>query len=168
MEEDFIETHVALQEFCDLLNGYRYELHYHDEGEYEYLDETGVCITISNPYSENKMYIDLEEEFTLSYGTYHGHYYPDDNGYKEMAKTIKGILGNELCTATMYSDDPLKWLGSTTITKSESSERSIKDVFSFILKIKEFKTRLDTNGGEVHYNFWNPTDDRVIKLKKKV
>ncbi|MEW4411451.1 hypothetical protein [Clostridium sp. AN503] len=167
MGEDFIDTHDALQELCDLLSGYQYELHYHDDDEYEYLDEADVCITIPNPYSKNKIYIDLEEEFTLSYGIYHEHYYPNKNDYKEMAKTLIGILNNELCSATMYSGEPLQWLGSTTITKSESSERPIKDVFSFIFKIKEFKTRLNTNGGEVHYNFWNPTDDRIIKLEKK-
>lgn len=70
MEEDFIDACDVLQELCGLLSGYRYELHYHDNGEYEYLNETGVCITIFNPYSENKMYIDLQEEFTLSYGAY--------------------------------------------------------------------------------------------------
>ena len=74
-----------------------------------------LCITILNPYSENKMYIDLEEEFTLSYGAYHEHFYPDRDGYNEMVKTINGILDNELCSATMYSGQPLKWLGSTAI-----------------------------------------------------
>lgn len=113
------------------------------------------------------MYIDLEEEFTLSYGAYHEHYYPNSTDYKEMVQTIKGILDNELCSATMYSGEPLKWLGSTTITKAESRERPIKDVFSFILKIKEFKIRLNTDGGEIYYNFWNPSDDRVIKIAKK-
>ena len=167
MEEDFIDACDVLQELCGLLSGYRYELHYHDNGEYEYLNETGVCITIFNPYSENKMYIDLEEEFTLSYGAYHEHYYPNSTDYKEMVQTIKGILDNELCSATMYSGEPLKWLGSTTITNADSRERSIKDVFSFILKIKEFKIRLNTDGGEIYYNFWNPSDDKVIKITKK-
>lgn len=35
------------------------------------------------------------------------------------------------------------------------------------LKIKEFKIRLHTDGGEVHYDFWNPVDDRVVIIKKK-
>lgn len=167
MEEEFDNTLDKLQELFDLLSNYKYELHYRDDCEYEYLEEGSVCITILNPYSENKMYIDLEEEFTLSYGVYHEHFYPDCDGYNEMVKTINGILDNELCSATMYSGQPLKWLGSTTITKAESLQLPIKDVFSFILKIKEFKIRLHTDGGEVHYDFWNPMDDRVVIIKKK-
>lgn len=42
MEEGFIDTCDVLQELCGLLSGYRYELHYHDNSEYEYLNETGV------------------------------------------------------------------------------------------------------------------------------
>ncbi|WP_238727465.1 hypothetical protein [Diplocloster modestus] len=115
MGEDFDNKLDKLQELCDLLSNYKYELHYRDNCEYEYLEEGSVCITILNPYSENKMYIDLEEEFTLSYGAYHEHFYPDRDGYNEMVKTINGILDNELCSATMYSGQPLKWLGSTAI-----------------------------------------------------
>ena len=111
------------------------------------------------------MYIDREEEFTLSYGAYHEHYYPNSTDYKEMVQTIKGILDNELCSATMYSGEPLKWLGSTTITKAESRERPLKDVFSFILKIKEFKIRLNTDGGEIYYNFWKDVYKRQRQNK---
>jgi len=167
MGEEFDDTLDKLQELCDFLSGCKYELHKRDDGEYQYLDEESVCITIPNPYSDNKMYIDLEDEFTLSYGAYHAHYDPDSDGYNEMVETIKGFLDNELCCASMYSGEPLKWLGSTTLTKAESIQRPIKDVFSFILKIKEFKIRLNTDGGEVHYDFWNPADDRIVKIKKK-
>ncbi len=167
MGEEFDDTCDKLQELCDLLSGWNYELHYRDNGEYDYLDEASVCITILNPYSDNQMYIDLEEEFTLSYGAFHEHYSPDCNGYHEMVKTMQEILDNNLCIATMYYSEPLKWLGSTTLTKDESLQCPIKEVFSFILKIKEFKTRLNTDGGEVHYDFWNPADDRVIKIDKK-
>ena len=167
MGEEFDDTLDKLQELCGLLSNYKYEEHDHDDCEYKYLDEASVCITILNPYSENKMYIDLEEEFTLSYGAYHEHYNPDSDGYNEMVKTMQGILNNELCSAAMYSGEPLKWLGSTTISKTESIQLPIKDIFSFILKTKEFKNRLNMDGGEVHYDFWNPVDDRVVKIKRK-
>ena len=45
MQEEFDNTLDKLQELFDLLSNYKYELHYRDDCEYEYLEEGSVCIT---------------------------------------------------------------------------------------------------------------------------
>lgn len=167
MKHEFSHAAEKLQEICDLLNHCKYEIHYRDDGEYNYLTELDVCITIPSPYSDEKMYLDLDEEFTLSWGAYHEHYSPDVSGYKNMLEMMNGILNNELCSATMYYGETLKWLGSTFITRTESTELPVREIFSFIYKTREFKKKLDTNGGQVHYDFWNPAYNRIIKIDKK-
>lgn len=131
-----------------------------------YLGECYVCITILNPYSDSKMFIDLEDEFTLTYGAYHSHFFADTGEYEEMVKEIQGLLKNEICSAALYYGTDKKWLGSTSIPKDDIN-KPFKEIFSFVMKKKEFKSKLRSYGGEVQYIFWNPSDNRTIQIPAK-
>ncbi len=46
----------------------KYEIHYHDEGEYSYLGDECVCVTAINPNADRPLFIDPDDEFTVSFG----------------------------------------------------------------------------------------------------
>lgn len=157
-----------LDELCALLADQQIEVHKAPDAdpEYAYLDEGCVCITVLNPYSDSKMFIDLDDEFTLTYGAYHSHFFADTGEFEEMIKEMQGFLKNETCSASLYYGTDKKWLGSTVISKDDIS-KPFKEVFSFVLKAKEFKSKLKSNGGEIQYIFWNPADNRTIQIPAK-
>lgn len=165
MEIDPIEK---LDELCALLANQQIEVHKAPDAdpEYHYLGEGCVCITVLNPYSDSKIFIDLDDEFTLSYGAYHSHFFADTGQYEEMIKVIHGLLKNEICSASIYYGTDKKWLGST-ITQRDNVNKPFKEIFSFVLKEKTFKRKLRLYGGEVQYTFWNPSDNRAIQILAK-
>lgn len=133
--------------------------------EYGYLEGDNVCLTVLNPYQDKELFIDLSDEFTLSYTAFHCHYDPDLYGYKAMVSDLQGVLRNEICAAVIYHGPEKKWLGSASITKSEC-DKPIKEIFSFVYKQSEFKQKLKAHGGQVQFLFWDPVDDRTIDLPK--
>ena len=152
-----------LDDLCKLLTGIKYEIHRHDEGEYSYLDENSICITVLNPYTGKEMYIDLEEEFTITFDAYHEHYGPDSNEYELLVQFVKQLLNNEICTASLYCGKERKWLGSTTYSRDEIQSMPIKQLFSYIYKTREFRNELTSKGGVAEFIFWDPRYN-VIKV----
>lgn len=145
-----------IDDLCQLLTGIEYEIHRHDEGEYSYLTEDFVCITVINPYTGQKLYIDLEEEFTITFDAYHEHYAPVPCEYELLIQFIKQTLNNEICMATLYCGKDRKWLGSTTYSREEIQSMSVKQLFSYIYKVREFRKELNEKGGTAEFIFWNP------------
>lgn len=153
-----------LDEILSGLQNYNVEVHKsgEDNEEYKYLENGDVCITILNPYQDNKLFIDLDDEFTLTYCQCHCHYFADTDGYREVTKDIYAILKNDSCSSSLYCGNPPKWLGSSFIQKSQIE--SVEKNFHFVLKIAEFKKKLDVQGGKAEYHFWNPIDDRIVDI----
>lgn len=158
MDEDYEEIVPVdkMDDLCGLLTGMEYEIHRHDEEEYSYLKGDDVCITVINPYDKRKMYIDLEEEFTITFDAYHAHYEPDAFGYKLLVEFIEQLINNEVCLASLYCGKDREWLGSTTYGRDEIQNPSIRQLFAHIYKIREFKDRLDAGGGTAEFIFWDP------------
>lgn len=169
VEDIYIEINPVDQvnELCNIFKGYHWEIHKAGDQDYEYLEADSLCITVLNPYSDFKMYIDLDEEFTLSYHAFHSHYSPWLGEYNDMLKTLRGFLNNEICSASLYHGESRKWLASACISREESLNSSVRETFSFVYKTPEFKKKLDSGGGQVHYSFWNPVDDKVIEIDRK-
>ncbi len=165
MSED-IRPAERTEELLALLGDVPFEVHHAGDSdeEYAYLTEDNVCITVLDPHQDKKLFIDLDDEFTLTFDAFHCHYDPED-GYEEFVSDIRGILQNDICAATLYYGEEHKWLGSTCIAKADIS-RPIKEVFRFILKISEFKKQLRDHGGEARFCFWDPVDDRMIDIPR--
>ncbi len=146
-----------LEELCSLLANQQIEIHKapDNDTEYDYLDENSACITVLNPYSDSKMFIDINIEFTISYGTFHSHFYPNASEYEEMVKRIKALLNNEMCTASFYYGEDKKLLLSASLWKYDMNERITE-------LINEHMPNL--YGGKVECLFWNPADNRTIKI----
>lgn len=138
-----------------------------DKG-YEYLSEKSVCLTIENPYSENHLVIELEEqgEFTMYFSQIHNHYSPDQEEYTELIGTIFDILENRIGCASFWYGDEKHWLGSAWIDKTALND-PVKQVFHFVFQCKDFKNNLRNYGGQAEYEFWNPADNKTIKIEKQ-
>lgn len=170
-QETELEPVCKLDELQMLLKGNDFEIHRAGDSspEYSYLKEGCMCIAVQNPFQDTVMFIDLSEEFTLTYGAFHSHYAPYSEDYKEMLLGIQEILENKICSAALYYhySGERKWLGSLCIAKEELS-RPIGEIFSFVLHQAENKRNLAQYGGEAQFRFWNPADDRVVEIPKIV
>lgn len=129
-----------------------------DEG-YNYLAEGCFCITAKSP-SGVKLYVDLEEEITLTYDAWHGHYSPQEGEYREMLEDLTGILNNRLCAFSIFIDG--KWRGSQLLQDSvKSKEEAMRYMNSFFHK--KFISQMKQNGAEVRCVYW---DDRLTNIIK--
>lgn len=85
-----------------------------------------IRFTAINSYTGQKMYIDLEEEFTVTFDAYHAHYGPDSYEYELLVQFIKQLLNNELCVVALYCQKDREWLGSTTCSREQIQGMPIK------------------------------------------
>lgn len=169
-ENSEVKPADLLEELQKILCQTVYEVHRVGDGseEYQYLTEGDVCITIHNPYQDKKLYIDLTEEFTLTYSGFHCHYEPELTEYQELLSDVQGILNNEICSAVLYYiDQGKRWLGSTCSSKAELS-RPVKDIFYFVYQQAEFRKKLKEYGGKAEFCFWNPQEDFSIDIPKRL
>lgn len=160
-----------IEELCELLQGYTYEIHKKDDGEYHYLKDNNICITVLNS-DENKdrLYLDLDEEFTLTFGTFHNHYECSQYGYEELVVDLIGILQSKIGVASIYHHygGKLNWLGSCMISVEDVERLTVKQIFQDIYHIKDFRNDLAQYGGEACYEFWNPSYDKTVKIDRKI
>lgn len=158
-----------LEELCRLFPEGSIEIHWAGEAdeEYHYLREGEICLTAKSPGGE-KLFLDLTDEFTLSFGAFHAHYAPDVSEYREMLADLRQILENKVCSGALYwfSGGEKKWLGSTLVSRQELS-RPVKEVISFVLRQKEFRQKLREHGGEARFSFWDPADDLVAEIPRQ-
>lgn len=158
------------EELCKLLKGYSYEIHQKDEGEYHYLKNSDICITVLNAdEKKEKLYLDLDEEFTLTFGAFHNHYECSQYGYDELAADLKGILESKIGIATIYHHcvEKSNWLGSCMISVEDTESQSVKQIFQHTFHTKDFRKKLEQYGGEVYYEFWDSRYDKTIKIERK-
>lgn len=158
------------EDLCQLLKDFPYEIYQRDNGEYHYLEEGNICITVQNADKSKKLYLDLEEEFTLTFGSFHSHYNCSQNGYDELVADLKGILVSKIGTASIYHHykGKLNWLGSLMISIEEAENKTIKQIFRHVFQTRDFRNDLDQYGGEVIYEFWNSCYDKRIIIDKKM
>ena len=144
------------------LKDYAFEVHTCVDEGYDYLDDVSYCITLKNAEGE-ELFIDLEGEFTLSYGGWHTHYLASNSEFECMKEDIISILNNKLGVVTLLVDG--KWFGSsTTETPITTKEQAIEKVRDVIDKIREFIRKVHRKGVEVSCKFWDRELDSVVIL----
>lgn len=158
------------EELCQLLKDFPYEIHRKDNAEYRYLEEDGICITAKNADKSKVLYLDLDEEFTLTFGSFHSHYDCSQNGYDELVDDLIGILENKIGVALIYHHykEKLNWLGSRMICIEEVENSTIKQIFHYVFQTRDFRNNLDQYGGEVLYEFWDSCYDKRVMIDKKM
>ena len=140
-----------LQEIQAFLTGREFLVHTREDKEYEYLNEGFYCITLKNTKG-NPLYIDLTDEFTLTYKEYwHCHYDPDSRGYSEMLHDLGGILDNKLLVLDIYSKE--RWESSSLLDFDHAAVADIDRQISALPK--EVVQRIRQAGAEIRLQFWD-------------
>ena len=67
-------------------------------------------------HGEDKLMLDLSDEYTIFFGDWHGHYYPDaKQDMKEFRQVLEDILDNKMCSVGCFKerDGVESWCGSS-------------------------------------------------------
>ena len=154
-----IDPADKLQEIQTFLTGQEFQVYTGEDKEYEYLDKGYYCITLRNTKG-NTLYIDLTDEFTLTYkGVWHCHYDPDIRGYSEMLHDLRGLLDNKLPVLNIYSKD--RWECSAL---SDFELATVADIDKQISTLpKEIVRRIKQDGAEIRLQFWDEDKNKIIR-----
>ena len=137
-----------------------------DKG-YDWLEEeTDICIEVLTPDSDNPddgltIICEDDGEFTLSFGT-HAHYSPCADEYSQMCQMALDILNNQVCSADLLCGEDKSWLGSCFMRCNEI-DHPVREVFAYLWQKESFVEKIQTNGYEVHYCFWNKSLNKIIR-----
>lgn len=140
-------------------------LHSKSDDGFDWLSDGSYCIEIPNPDSEDNITIECEDdgEFTVCFSYYHQHFFADDFGYDYMCKQIFSVLSNKCCSAALFCSNENEWLGSTLIEK-EQCALPIENIFDFVLENEAFAEKLNKNGGEARFVFWDSGLNKTVKI----
>lgn len=166
----FIDTMDKKDELCELLKEYRYVLHEKDDGEYKYLDADSMCITVLNAKGEEDIYIDLEEEFTISMNGYHCHFQPDEEDFEEMVQMLKDYLEGRCCVVLLFSNKPdgeLQWRLSSTYEPNVCELLERKNVYNALDLGKDLRKELKRVGGKVCVCFFDSSKSKEMVIEKE-
>lgn len=146
-----------------LLKDYTFDIHSnYDEGQDD-VDIEYITFLLKNPAGE-ELTIDLDEEFTLSFGGWHTHYMATEEDYECLKNDIMSFLNNKLASVTFTVNG--KWIGSSTtdnpIVNKEKAIEKTYDVFGYD---NYFLKKINRSGVKLECNFWNPEMDTNIILE---
>ena len=149
------EIEPAFKLFCleSFLKGYEYEVHTSADEGYDYLSDLSYCITLKNKDGD-ELFIDLEGDFTLTYGGWHTHYFATPEDYECLKDDISAILTNKMGTVT-YVVAGKCFGGSTTEQPITNKEEAIKKAKEMYGDIKEFMQKIHDEGVELRCRYWN-------------
>ncbi len=155
-----------IDELCELCGAWSTQVKYQSDEGYNWLEDWARCIVVNNPYSDNNIEVKIEDgcEFILFFAGGHCHYYPDDEEFLRLRTDLTNLLNNSICAAAIFYGEN-HCLGETYV-KKEDLDLPYTEVFSFVLRHKEFSDQLYLQGGVVEYRFWNPKDDKTIRIEK--
>lgn len=135
-----LEAYIPL--LTKRLKGYPVEVHFTKEKE----------IQIKNRFNEEELYIIWDEEFTMYFGNYHGHY--GEERWEELLEDIEGILSGRFVTGRIESSG--RWLGSILYTCEEIPVTSKDKLLKFLFgNQNDFYKEVQRNGGVFSIIAWN-------------
>lgn len=159
---DEIEVLDRKDEILSILAQYDPVVHTNAEADYDYLEDDCVSITVSEDGKE-RLYVDLDGEFTLGFGGWHAHYAPCCSDYNEFLSDLKDILENQLCSVCIKCND--RWMGSFTIKAAEITRERLLEQTKGLLSAKEFRKKLRQNGFVIECSFFDSAKDCVMKIE---
>ncbi len=110
------------QELTELFKDFPIITHTNEEQTYEYLGEGDVELEILQPKRGSSLFIEITGEFTLSFGDWHAHYYPDLYYFSELKKDALAIVRGEYGVVSVREKG--KWRGSTLLQEKLSPDIS--------------------------------------------
>ena len=141
-------------------------LHTKNEKGYELLyGDNAVSIEIKNDKG-NSLFIDLEDEITISYSNWHLHYYyEDEDDLKEAMEKVGNIIDNKECILNIYCDGKLFGSGSS-LNKDNYGKEEVLEFMNSFIDISSYES-FKKYGVLVKVNYWNESQNYEIFLNKE-
>jgi hypothetical protein len=146
-----------------LLKNYDFEIHTNKDERKDNVELEYITFILKNSEGE-ELTIDLDEEFTLSFGGWHTHYMATEEYYECLKNDVMSFLNNKLATVTFTING--KWIGSsTTDLPITSKEQAVDKTYEVFRYDNHFLNKIKRNGVKLECNFWNPELDTAIVLE---
>jgi hypothetical protein len=146
-----------------LLKNYDFEIHTNKDERKDNVELEYITFILKNSEGE-ELTIDLDEEFTLSFGGWHTHYMATEEYYECLKNDVMSFLNNKLATVTFTING--KWIGSsTTDLPITSKEQAVDKTYEVFRYDNHFLNKIKRNGVKLECNFWNPELDYSIILE---
>lgn len=100
------------------------------EDDYEYLAENECVLEIVSPNNFENLFIELSDEFIMTFGDWHTHYIPYENGYQYMKNDIFSLVNGECGLLSIYIDG--KIYSSSLLYKKSTSLFKLEDIINMI------------------------------------
>ena len=115
-----IDPPAKLDEVLAVLSDYSPVIRTRKDPGYDYLSEDGYCVVICDGSSE-RLYVDLDYEFTLGLGIWHDHYNPCRTDYERMMQTLNAIVSGTKAAVNIMVGGQWKggWLESASLLQEK-------------------------------------------------
>lgn len=165
-----IEIAEFAEDICCLLDdlGAKYTLHGKDNNEYSYLEENELSIRLLNPCVSHAIFINLQSEISIFFANWHAHYCYEEADFSELCETLAAILRNTVCSASVFLGEGEEWNGSVLAEKSNVESKPPEEAFAGSrIMAQVYKELWEKSGAEVRFVFWNPNDNKTVKIERK-
>lgn len=116
--------------------------------------------------NNHSLFIDLEDEFIISYGPWHDHYtYEDKDDYDMVIEKVLNILNNKDCTLIFYSNNRLFGSGSS-LNKDKYTEEEVIDFLKSFFP-NNYPDFLKEYGAKIEVNYWDEDKNYEIIIDKE-
>lgn len=155
--DDDIDPAEVLAELTELLKAYNPEIHTGKDSDYDYLGDGEFCIILKNQ-TGNELFIDLTDEFTVSFDYWHSHYFD----YESLKRCVFQLLNNERCVFIVFIGE--RWMGSGTSEKPFETKAEVKEEMKDFLYRDESVQEARDNGVEARIVYWDESKNRTIRF----
>ena len=161
---------VILDRILEKYKEYKPIVHTFKEKEFYYIDgDNGFVIEIKNPNGKS-LFIDLEDEITISFGDWHCHYYYEDwPDIEDVLEKVDNILNNKDCYLIIFSNNKYFGCGSS-INKDKYNEDDIVDFiwnFSDKMAFNKFSETFKKYGAVAKCVYWDKNKNYEINVNKE-
>lgn len=167
--ESYRKPYEYKDEIVKRYKEYNLIVHTKQEKDYNWLsDENCYSIEIKNSHKDSEsLFIDLEDEITISHGNWHCHYYYEDrDDFEEAMDKVDNILKSKDCHLTIFSNGKSFASGSSLNKEKYSKEDALKFVKTFFdgETLKEFTKTFKQYGVIIKFEFWDKSKNYEINL----
>lgn len=123
-------------ELKETFSGLEMVIHIEDDDKCDEYTDPLETIEAVNPYKGENLYIELSDEFTLFWGSWHSHYFPGEADFGRMTEDIKRIIAGEMGAVSVYcGEDWLQsrlWQGIITYDSTVSELKKDDGIFNLL------------------------------------
>ena len=151
-------------EIVNRLKEYNSFVHTNKDKDYDWLGDNYCVIEIKK--KGDSLFINLEDEFMISYGKWHAHYnYEDRDDYEIMMDKVNKILNNNNCVVEIYLNNNCIG-GCSDLDKDKYIKEDIIEVIKSFFK-GDLYSEIREYGVSARVNYWDSSKNYVLYMDKK-